>query len=1308
MTEIYEIVTYGGGAALTALFDALAAISKGKPYQSILYIGALYAGLWTIYTGFGKNQGALLFKHLLWVWVLSSVLWTATVRVRVQDPVSGEGQDVDNVPMLIGYFGSRINSVGTFLTQLIEDNLKGYDHNRKFGTSGLTFGSKVVGQLHNMKIKNAELYENMESFITNCVAFDAAIGQAYTIEDLRTSKDLYNLVLNDGHPVLGMYYRPFKLKVGTDKGASWGEYKSCKEAGVQLQKDFDTYLTSKDIRGVVRGIAKTIGITDRKFDAGDTGKAEDIFMRTLKASLVTKVGDNYSHISGNAVETLRQAMMIHAINDSSKDVAESLGTPTTYASTKAMLQQRNWYNTVGENAANMLVTAKVIFEVLIYGSFLIIAVLALLPNGVMIVLNYLSLILWLELWQPLYAILNYAMNVYSDWRTSGIIEGSDGFNMNSLVGLGSFHADLTATAGYFSLSIPFLAYGILGLMRGGASSIMHAATGVTSGMTGTAAQAAAESTSGSTSIGAVNYQTSSMNQSSRWKTDENMSYMEGRTDMQNPDGTISFMTPDGKEGFKGGAGISTTTYEKGLSSSNVIGSQLNASIAGEKSKMQGLSHTYSEAESSLHNKGLKFLESANQNIGRNDSWGMATTTDSGKGLTDTLSFMKGVMKDLNISEKDASEFALMIGLPGIGGVNLSSGAATQDTIDKVKKYADDHGYTESMHKFFKNTADSVYSEQGGQGANLAKDFGNTYTKAITSKDDLMQSQQTLGKYQQAQNLFQSGSVSMNEDLTQRVFDKLRKKEVSGGIGHNTAKTPEESKEKYAPSDQQVRAWMHEGGTEYNNAVKEVTNEIMGEFLQKANKANIANIGSGDVFENKALNDVVKAGSDNIGVNPIDKKEDWQQFVESGKNNDLNIGSATKSIEVKNEDGKPEIKQVPANLSEHTDDQNQQVTAAALRQGVKLEDEIKEVKRNYQNVKATDEQGNEATVNLIDQFNKKSEIRGDKINQGGVNIQNQKSTMGNEHDSKSDDSNTTRAQNRMMHDNVPFKTKYEGIELNKNDNNINQSVQTPDHTANSKDTGLQNNKSQIKGVSGNRESVTPNIGNEIDNNSINQSGSTNQDNIAKPMANPKNEYTVKAREIVFPDGSVVSDKKVQNNTNIQEQTASSENDGNNNALPTSPKMQSSDPKSKGAEEGIQSSGSNINNEISDNSIKQENINNQNNIPKSIADPNNEYTVKAKEIVFPDGSTTDGLGSKNEQSIQNRGENTEPALSPESQGTAPSSVSDKVTDSLKLEGQNSGEYKKSDQSSRYVPQQLSKEDEVNVDDINEFNDNKDDEQ
>ena len=84
-------------------------------------------------------------------------------------------------------------------------------------------------------------------------------------------------------------------------------------------------------------------------------------------------------------------------------------------------------------------------------------------------------------------------------------------------------------------------------------------------------------------------------------------------------------------------------------------------------------------------------------------------------------------------------------------------------------------------------------------------------------------------------------------------------------------------------------------------------------------------------------------------------------------------------------------------------------------------------------------------------------------------------------------------------------------------------------------------------------------------------------------NPKNEYTVKAKEIVFPDGSVVSDQKLQNNTNIQEQTASSENDGNNNALPTSPKMQSSDPKSKGAEEGIQSSGSNINNEISDNSF-----------------------------------------------------------------------------------------------------------------------------
>ena len=172
---------------------------------------------------------------------------------------------------------------------------------------------------------------------------------------------------------------------------------------------------------------------------------------------------------------------------------------------------------------------------------------------------------------------------------------------------------------------------------------------------------------------------------------------------------------------------------------------------------------------------------------------------------------------------------------------------------------------------------------------------------------------------------------------------------------------------------------------------------------------------------------------------------------------------------------------------------------------------------------------------------------------------------------------------MMHDNVTFKTKYEGIELNKNDNNINQSVQTQDHAANSKDTGLQNDKSQIKGVSGNRESVTPNIGNEIDNNSINQSGSTNQDNISKPVVNPKNEYTVKAKEIVFPDGSVASDQKAQNNPNIQEQTASSENDGNNNSLPTSPQIQNSDPKSKGAEEAIQSRGFNINSEICDLSL-----------------------------------------------------------------------------------------------------------------------------
>lgn len=212
MNEIYEIITHGGGPAMVKIFDAIAMTNKDETFKAILYIASLYAGLWVIFIAFSKSSGAILFKHLMWVWVVTSILWASTVRVKVTDPVNGMTHDVDNVPLLVGYFGSRINSIGYGVTKLIENNMTDLDSTRKYRNSGMAFGSKAVAQISNMKISNADLYQNVESYINNCVVMDAAIGTKYTYEDIRTSDNIFDLVFTDGHPIFGIYYRPFEIR----------------------------------------------------------------------------------------------------------------------------------------------------------------------------------------------------------------------------------------------------------------------------------------------------------------------------------------------------------------------------------------------------------------------------------------------------------------------------------------------------------------------------------------------------------------------------------------------------------------------------------------------------------------------------------------------------------------------------------------------------------------------------------------------------------------------------------------------------------------------------------------------------------------------------------------------------------------------------------------------------------------------------------------------------------------------------------------------------------------------------------------
>jgi len=104
-------------------------------------------------------------------------------------------------------------------------------------------------------------------------------------------------------------------------------------------------------------------------------------------------------------------MMIYSVVDGIEQKSTALGNAPNFAARRAYLQQRSTYETLGAMAAESLMTMKAVLEAIVYASFIFLVPLAVLPFGVRILLSWVQTLLWLQMWAPLYAVLNFIMSM---------------------------------------------------------------------------------------------------------------------------------------------------------------------------------------------------------------------------------------------------------------------------------------------------------------------------------------------------------------------------------------------------------------------------------------------------------------------------------------------------------------------------------------------------------------------------------------------------------------------------------------------------------------------------------------------------------------------------------------------------------------------------------------------------------------------------------------------------------------------------------------------------------------------------------
>ena len=782
----FQIITFGSGEILESVLNAIAMClnaETGTLYVPMVRVGMMVAVLWTalfsIWGDYLKAWG----KGLIPFVFIPPLLFVPSTRVNIHDVVTNYQNDVNHVPIGLAYLGHFVSQFGYEITKQVEQVFSRVD-DLQYHKSGFLMASNLIQQARTFRITNEDIAENMRQFVCQCVAYEAMLGFKYTIEDLRHTPDLWGLVSANPSKIRSFVWRdPHK----NDEPANAPEIISCKEGVNRLNQIWAPELDrAKSVFGA------------KLFSSQSSSKnpfnAKQEFIKYLPLS--------YGFLSGltrSADQILKQQMMIHSVVDGIEQKSVSLGNAPNFAARRAYLQQRSTYETLGAMASESLMTMKVVLEAIVYAAFIFMIPLAVLPFGARILLSWAQTLLWLQMWAPLYAVLNFIMSMTAQSKSMGMLSTSnpEGITIASSIGLMNLNADMSAMAGFLAMSIPFLA---IALVKG-VGSFVHMASHLGNVSQGAASQAAGEAVTGNYSFGNVSTGNEQIANTNMLSHSRAASYRAG-----------AFQFVDGR--------MDMTTMGDGSQVVNIGTSNLPVSPNVAETQ----SAQFSEMANKSYQKGLNLSESSSKHLGSSyrdlvslgdnlaqseslhDGVSQGVSADQSRDIQKGSQLIKKFAKDNNITVDKAAE---LFASASVGGGALISGsvggkasvsAADREVYQKAVDYAKSENFHEAIKGAMQASSNISHNVADEVSKKLATDVSGSYEKGINERSEASKSFSESDAWSQQAINTKANATSINANYNQQFFEWLAAQpadHTNGHIGHRgaadiIARRPEEA------------------------------------------------------------------------------------------------------------------------------------------------------------------------------------------------------------------------------------------------------------------------------------------------------------------------------------------------------------------------------------------------------------------------------------------------------------------------------------------------------------------------------------
>ncbi len=487
---MWEIYAYQNSDSLFGVFNAAAAIHASSDYQSAIAAVA--------FCGFVAALVAYAFapeKLQGWKWLGSVVMVFALliipkVTVGIVDKTGGSAvKVVDNVPFGIAALGSLSSTIGHTLTGLFETTFQvipgagalpaelGYQNN------GLMFGNRLIRETANVVFPDPAFRTDLINFIHNCTTYDLVDG---TLDptSFTSSGDVWPLMAS-----------PNPARFSTLTGAGGISIDTCPNVYLNLDGRLPAQITRIQGRLAFQLNPTLPGATAAAAIAGQVQQA--YFKNSIADAAAT------------AADIIRQNAMLNTIEDTGRLVGQKVNDPAAMVlavgRAQATAQQNaSWLNS-GKVAEQALPVLRNVVEALTYALFPLVVLLLMLTSGrdtMMAIKGYAALLIWIQLWPPLYAILNYMACTYAAYDLAAAADLGTGAKALALQTASTIYSRAIsgeAVVGYLAISVPFIAWAALKGMQNMGTSLV----GGLSGLQGTLSGATGSAAAGNVSMGNV-------------------------------------------------------------------------------------------------------------------------------------------------------------------------------------------------------------------------------------------------------------------------------------------------------------------------------------------------------------------------------------------------------------------------------------------------------------------------------------------------------------------------------------------------------------------------------------------------------------------------------------------------------------------------------------------------------------------------------------------------------------------------------------------------------------------------------------